>query len=131
MNKVKALFPDNVEKIIISKDDYDRLTGEYLPISKARIEYVCNLKEEQLKEMQMNILYNIYLVIMNYIEEAENLSGNEKYAIGNILDGLITFLRETKYLDYDEEIFAFLAKVYKDERGLDIEYLIKELQKQL
>ena len=55
MNKVKALFPDNVEKIIISKDDYDRLTGEYLPISKARIEYVCNLKEEQLKEMQMNI----------------------------------------------------------------------------
>ena len=28
MNKVKALFPDNVEKIIISKDDYDRLTGE-------------------------------------------------------------------------------------------------------
>ena len=68
---------------------------------------------------------------MNYIEEAENLSGNEKYDIGNILDGLITFLRETKYLDYDEEIFAFLAKVYKDERGLDIEYLIKELQKQL
>lgn len=28
MNKVKSLFPDNVEKIIISKGDYDRLTGE-------------------------------------------------------------------------------------------------------
>jgi hypothetical protein len=68
---------------------------------------------------------------MGYIEEAESLSGNEKYAIGNIVDGLITFLRETKYMDYDEEIIAFLAKVYKDEHGLDIEYLIKELQKQL
>ena len=68
---------------------------------------------------------------MNYIEEAENLSGNEKYAIGNIVDDLITFLRETKYLDYDEENIAFLVKVYKDERGLDIEYLINELQKLL
>ncbi len=68
---------------------------------------------------------------MSYIETAESLSGNEKYAIGNIVDGLITFLRETKYLDYDEEIIAFLVKVYKDERNLDIEYLIKELQKLL
>jgi len=28
MNKVKALFPENVEKIIITKNDYDRLTGD-------------------------------------------------------------------------------------------------------
>ena len=26
--KIKVLFPDNVEKIIITKDDYDRLYGE-------------------------------------------------------------------------------------------------------
>ena len=31
------------------------LTEEYLPISKARIEYVCNLKEEELKDMQVSI----------------------------------------------------------------------------
>ena len=31
------------------------LTEEYLPISKARIEYVCNLKQEELKEKQMSI----------------------------------------------------------------------------
>lgn len=68
---------------------------------------------------------------MGYIDSVEELNGNEKYAIGNIVDGLITFLRETKYMDYDEEIIAFLVKVYKDERGLDVEHLIKELQKLL
>ena len=31
------------------------LTEEYLPISKARIEFVCNLKEEKLKDMQLSI----------------------------------------------------------------------------
>ena len=31
------------------------LTEEYLPISKARIEYVCNLTKEELKEKQMSI----------------------------------------------------------------------------
>jgi hypothetical protein len=31
------------------------LTEEYLPIAKARIEYVCKLNEEELKEMQLSI----------------------------------------------------------------------------
>lgn len=68
---------------------------------------------------------------MDYLDSVEELNGNEKYAIGNIVDGLITFVRETKYLDYDEDIIALFIKVYKDERGLDIEHLIKELEKML
>lgn len=68
---------------------------------------------------------------MDYLDSVEELNGNEKYAIGNIVDGLITFVRETKYMDYDEDIIALFIKVYKDERGLDIEHLIKELEKML
>ena len=60
-----------------------------------------------------------------------NLNGNEKYAISNIVDGLITFVRETKYMDYDEDIIALLIKVYNDTQGLNIERLIKELEKML
>lgn len=68
---------------------------------------------------------------MDYLDSVEELNGNEKYAIGNIVDGIITFVRETKYMDYDEDVIALFIKVYKDERGLDIEHLIKELEKML
>ena len=68
---------------------------------------------------------------MDYLDSVEELNGNEKYAIGNIVDGLITFVRETKYMDYDEDVISLFIKVYKDERGLDIEHLIKELEKML
>lgn len=68
---------------------------------------------------------------MDYIDNVEELNGNEKYAISNIVDGLITFVRETKYMDYDEDIIALLIKVYNDTQGLNIERLIKELEKML
>ena len=68
---------------------------------------------------------------MDYLDNVEELSGNEKYAISNIVDGLITFVRETKNMDYDEDIIALLIKVYNDAQGLNIERLIKELEKML
>ena len=68
---------------------------------------------------------------MDYLDNVEELNGNEKYAIRNIVDGLITFVRETKYMDYDEDIIALLIKVYNDTQGLNIERLIKELEKML
>ena len=70
-------------------------------------------------------------MIMDYLDNVEELNGNEKYAITNIVDGLITFVRETKYMDYDEDIIALLIKVYNDTQGLNIERLIKELEKML
>ena len=68
---------------------------------------------------------------MDYLDNVEELNGNEKYAISNIVDGLITFVRETKYMDYDEDIIALLIKVYNDTQGLNIHRLIKELEKML
>ena len=68
---------------------------------------------------------------MDYIDNVEELNGNEKYAISNIVDGLITLVRETKYMDYDEDIIALLIKVYNDTQGLNIERLIKELERML
>ena len=70
-------------------------------------------------------------MIMDYLDNVEELNGNEKYAISNIVDGLITFVRETKYMDYNEDIIALLIKVYNDTQGLNIEHLIKELEKML
>ena len=70
-------------------------------------------------------------MIMDYLDNVEELNGNEKYAISNIVDGLITFVRETKYMDYNEDIIALLIKVYNDTQGLNIERLIKELEKML
>ena len=51
----KAVMYENREKHKNYKYIGIELTEEYLPIAKARIEYVCNLPEEKLKEMQMSI----------------------------------------------------------------------------
>lgn len=65
MNKVKALFPDNVEKIIISKDDYDRLTGEL------------TLENIELKQ-EIERLNNIIKEVREFVESME-YCGQEDY----------------------------------------------------
>ena len=51
----KAVMYENREKDKNYKYIGIELTEEYLPIAKARIEYVCKLNEEELKEMQLSI----------------------------------------------------------------------------
>ena len=51
----KAVMYENRERNKNYKYIGIELTEEYLPIAKARIEYVCKLNEEELKEMQMTI----------------------------------------------------------------------------
>ena len=51
----KAVMYENREKNKNYKYIGIELTEEYLPIAKARIEYVCKLNEEELKEMQLSI----------------------------------------------------------------------------
>ena len=51
----KAVMYENKERGKNYKYIGIELTEEYLPISKARIEYVCNLKQEDDKEKQMTI----------------------------------------------------------------------------
>ena len=51
----KAVMYENKERNKNYKYIGVELTEEYLPIAKARIEYVCNLTQEKLKEQQMTI----------------------------------------------------------------------------
>lgn len=51
----KAVMYENRERNKNYKYIGIELTEEYLPIAKARIEYICNLTQEQLKEQQMSI----------------------------------------------------------------------------
>ena len=51
----KAVMYENKERNKNYKYIGIELTEEYLPISKARIEYVCNLTKEELKEKQLSI----------------------------------------------------------------------------
>ena len=51
----KAVMYENRERNKNYKYIGIELTEEYLPIAKARIEYVCKLNEEELKEMQLSI----------------------------------------------------------------------------
>ena len=51
----KAVMYENKERNKGYKYIGIELTEEYLPIAKARIEYVCNLTQEEVKEQQMSI----------------------------------------------------------------------------
>ena len=51
----KAVMYENKERNKNYKYIGIELTEEYLPIAKARIEYVCNLTQEEVKEQQMSI----------------------------------------------------------------------------
>lgn len=55
----KAVMYENKERNANYKYIGIELTEEYLPIAKARIEYVCNLKEEENQNKQLSIFDNI------------------------------------------------------------------------
>lgn len=55
----------------------------------------------------------------------DEMTSNEKYAISNLMDGIITFIREAKYQPSDEEIIAMMVKIYYDNNGyLNIDEII-------
>lgn len=55
----------------------------------------------------------------------DEMTCNEKYAISNLMDGIITFIREAKYQPSDEEIVATMIKLYKENNYLEIDTLIE------
>jgi hypothetical protein len=59
----------------------------------------------------------------------DEMTSNEKYAISNLMDGIITFIREAKYQPSDEEIIATMIKLYNENSYLEIDELIKEIKK--
>lgn len=59
------------------------------------------------------------------MELYSDLTANEKYAITNLMDGIVTFIREAKYGPSDEEIVATMIKLHNENRYLEIDELIK------
>jgi hypothetical protein len=59
----------------------------------------------------------------------DEMTSNEKYAISNLMDGIITFIREAKYQPSDEEIIAMMVKIYYDNKGyLNIDDIIDSIK---
>lgn len=55
----------------------------------------------------------------------DEMTSNEKYAISNLMDGIVTFIREAKYQPSDEEIIATMIKLYNENSYLEIDTLIE------
>lgn len=53
------------------------------------------------------------------------MTSNEKYAISNLMDGIVTFIREAKYQPSDEEIIVTMIKLYNENGYLEIDTLIE------
>lgn len=55
----------------------------------------------------------------------DEMTSNEKYAIYNLMDGIVTFIREAKYQPSDEEIIVTMIKLYNENGYLEIDTLIE------
>lgn len=58
----------------------------------------------------------------------DEMTSNEKYAISNLMDGIVTFIREAKYQPSDEEIIATMIKLYNENSYLEINELIEKIK---
>ena len=58
----------------------------------------------------------------------DEMTSNEKYAISNLMDGIVTFIREAKYQASDEEIIATMIKLYNEKSYLEIDELIEKIK---
>ena len=58
----------------------------------------------------------------------DEMTSNEKYAISNLMDGIVTFIREAKYQPSDEEIIATMIKLYNEKSYLEIDELIEKIK---
>ena len=57
------------------------------------------------------------------MELYNELTSNEKYAITNLIDGIVTFIREAKYGPSDEEIIATIIKIATDNTSLIFSFI--------
>lgn len=66
---------------------------------------------------------------MKHSDEFYELTGNEKYALGNLMEGLITYVREKQYISDDADVLSLLIETYISEHysGFDINELVNKL----
>lgn len=66
---------------------------------------------------------------MNHSNEFYELSSNEKYALGNLMEGIITYVREKQYISDEIDVLSLLIETYISEHysGFYIDDLINKL----
>ena len=109
--EIKALFPEGVETLTISKDDYDRLYGQ---LTYENI--ILQQKVEQLEEEKFQLKMEWILVkseLDTSEERLEQLENIRKEAIESIENGKYTVFKkdiETIYEQANNEFLNILNK---------------------
>lgn len=81
--KYKAIFPDNVEAIVVRKDDYDRLYGD-LTIENIELKQEIERLNDIINELEKWLNQNISDIIAYF----DNAPFGEEQAYRNTLDKL-------------------------------------------
>lgn len=62
---------------------------------------------------------------MNHSNKFDELSSNEKYALGNLMKGIITYVGEKQYISDEIDVLSLLIETYVSEHYS--EFYIDEL----
>ena len=67
---------------------------------------------------------------MNHSENFNNLTSNTRYALHQLLSGVMILTRDSQYLDWDEEIIALLIEnyIHEENASFNIDQLIEYLE---
>lgn len=67
---------------------------------------------------------------MNHSENFKNLTPNTRYALHQLLSGVMILTRDSQYLDWDEEIIALLIEnyIHEENASFNIDQLIEYLE---
>lgn len=67
---------------------------------------------------------------MNHSENFKNLTPNNKYALHQLLSGVIILIRDNQYIDWDEEVITLLIETYihEENASFNIDKLIEHLE---
>ena len=67
---------------------------------------------------------------MNHSENFNNLTPNIRFALHQLLSGVMILTRDSQYLDWDEEIIALLIEnyIHEENASFNIDQLIEYLE---
>lgn len=67
---------------------------------------------------------------MNHSKNFKNLTPNIRYALHQLLSGVMILTRDSQYLDWDEEIIALLIEnyIHEENASFNIDQLIEYLE---
>ena len=67
---------------------------------------------------------------MNHSENFNNFTPNTRFALHQLLSGVMILTRDSQYLDWDEEIIALLIEnyIHEENASFNIDQLIEYLE---